>query len=200
MKSKWYLSDGNANLPCDERSWVIFGKSLQGKNLKRPKALLLYLRANQHHILMMILLYSFCYFFILWWGSPLGRDGDWASGCRGNLELWGNWKLFWTWFKKCWRSKTKHRKPQLKDLHMCSPPASTPATPGLVPSWESSYIYMCADRHVRTHILYMCMHPIIAGRDGKQSWEREVSVNINEKMRNLTFLSDHNLFKYVRKQ
>lgn len=83
MKSKWYLWRGGANLPCDERSWAMLGKSLQRLLFTSEEISIAFLTMT---LFMLILL--FVCFFISWWGSPPGREGERASGCRGSLELW----------------------------------------------------------------------------------------------------------------
>ncbi len=172
MKSKWYLSHGGANLPCDERSWVKFGKSLQGKNLRDQRRSFFTSWGNQHHILMMILLYSFCYFFILWWGSPLGRKGDWASGCRGSLELWPIESFSGPGSRSADEARLNIANRSWK-ICTCAGSPSAPATPGLVPSWESGYFYMCAGRHAHTHTRTHALHAY-SPHNWREEWKAKL--------------------------
>ena len=73
------------------------------------------------------LLFFLIFFFYCVLGNSSGQRGRSGLRMQREVRIMADWKLFWTGFKKCWRSKTKHHEPQLKDLHMCWLPPLLPA-------------------------------------------------------------------------
>lgn len=134
---EWYLES-----PCR-------AKSLHSKDyLSLPWG------GNKHHILIIFCLSSLCFCFFCCWffyvlmGLFPGQRG-WLSFRQRESRIMGIWKLFWTGFKKCWRSKTKHRKPQLKDLHMCSHPLLHSCHPRISPGKAATFT--CVQTHSLAH-------------------------------------------------
>ena len=194
-KLVWKASDTFAPavptcLVMEDHDW--YRKVPTGWKPQRANALLLYcLRKSTSHFDDDFRSYSFCYsfyFFIVWWGTPLGREGDRASGCRGSLELWPIESFSGPGSRSADEARLNIANRSWK-ICTCAGSPSSPASPGLVPSWESSFFYMCAGRHVHTHT-HTHTHTraracaLHAPQVRKASWEREVSVKSDGKMKN----------------
>lgn len=144
---------------CHERSWVILRKSLQAKKktLETKCAPSLLQRKSN-----LTLWWLFC---CIYWvnfsscdgESPVGNEGAWASGCRGGLELWLIESFSGLGSRSADEARLNNANRSWK-ICTCAGSPSTPATPGLVQSWESSYFYMCAGRHTHTNTYALYMH------------------------------------------
>lgn len=156
MKSQWYLSDDDASAPCDERSWVIFGKSLQDKKFTQQRlSIFTSGGGNKHHILIIFCLSSLCFcffcclFFMFWWDCSPGREGDWAS-CRGSLELWASESFSGLGSRSADEARLNIANHSWKICTCARTPFSTPATPGLVLE-EQLHLHVCKHTHLLTH-------------------------------------------------
>lgn len=107
----------------------------------------------------------------MWWrGQSCGAEGL-ASGCRGALEPWTSESFSGLGSRSADEASLNIANRSWK-ICTCAGSASTPATLGLIPSWESSYVYMCVDTHTLTQTCLMHVRCII-GREGKKSLEKE---------------------------
>lgn len=133
-----FFSQSGANLVTDHE---ISGKSLQGNRWSPPSL-------PRRKL-------WFCYinFLHLVTGKSSRQRGWLSFRIQKQSRIMGDWKLFWTGFKKCWRGKTKHRKPQLKDLHMCWLPLQS-CHHGISPILgERLHLHVCTKACTRTHTL-----------------------------------------------
>lgn len=92
---------------------------------------------------------------------PRCREGDSASGFRGILESWSIESFSGPVSRRPDKKETKHCKPQLKDLHMCSGGdflfhCCRPGISPILGDWPQSQ--MCRASKMHKHAHTSCVH------------------------------------------